>query len=331
MKIFVTGACGFIGSHLVEKLVKNKYKVRALSFYNPNDNIGCLKYLEKKIIKKIEIIKGDVRDAQFISNCSKNADVIVHLAALVGIPYSYNAVKSYLDTNLLGTYNILNAAKNNGVKKVLVTSTSEVYGSAKEIPIKETHPLNAQSPYAASKIAADQLALSFFNSFGTPVTIIRPFNTYGPRQSNRAILPTIINQLLNKKKHLKLGNVFPTRDFSYVDDTVEAFVKSIKLNKTNGEIINLGSNFEISIKEILDIFKNEFNFKFKLISDNKRMRKKTSEVTRLFSSNEKAKKLLNWQPNYSHIKGFKIGLIKTLNWYKSQKNNQNFNSDIYSI
>ena len=331
MKIFVTGACGFIGSHLVEKLIKNNYKVRALTYYNPHDNIGCLKYLDKKIFDKIEIINGDVRDYQLINNCTKNTDAIIHLAALIGIPYSYNAVKSYLDTNVNGTFNILNAATTNSVKKILITSTSEVYGSAKEIPIKETHPLNAQSPYAASKIAADQLALSFFNSFQTPVTIIRPFNSYGPRQSNRAIIPTIINQLINENKNLRLGNIYPTRDFTYVEDTAEAFIKLLKARKTEGEIINIGSNFEISIKTVLEILKRDFKYKFKIQTEKKRIRSKSSEVNRLFASNKKAKKFINWSPQYSNIKGFKRGLKKTIEWYTNNNPTRKFNAKNYSI
>ena len=331
MRIFVTGACGFIGSHLVEKLIKNNYKVRALTYYNPHDSIGCLKYLNKKIFDKLEIINGDVRDLQLISNCTKRTDVIIHLAALIGIPYSYHAVKSYIDTNVNGTFNILNAARINKVKKILITSTSEVYGSAREVPIKETHPLNAQSPYAASKIAADQLALSFFNSFKTPVTIIRPFNSYGPRQSNRAIIPTILNQLINGNQNLKLGNIFPTRDFTYVEDTAEAFIKLLMARKTEGEIINIGSNFEISIKNILEILKKDFNYKFKIITEKKRIRSKSSEVNRLFASNKKAKKFINWYPKYSHIKGFKQGLKKTIEWYTAQNLTTKFKANNYSV
>ena len=331
MRILVTGACGFIGSHLVEKLIKNNYKVRALTYYNPHDNIGCLKYLNKKIFDKIEIINGDVRDYQLIENCTKNTDAVIHLAALIGIPYSYSAAKSYLDTNVNGTFNILNAANTNKVKKILITSTSEVYGSAKEVPIKETHSLNAQSPYAASKIAADQLALSFFNSFKTPVTIIRPFNTYGPRQSNRAIIPTIINQLINGNKNLKLGNIYPTRDFTYVEDTADAFIKLLKARKTEGEIINIGSNFEISIKKVLEVLKKDFKYKFNIITEEKRVRSKSSEVNRLFASNKKAKKIINWSPQYSHIKGFKLGLKKTIEWYTVQKITKKFNVNTYSV
>ncbi len=331
MKILVTGACGFIGSHLVEKLVKQNHYVKAFSFYNARGSNGWLDNIDNKIIKDTNIISGDIRDHDFLNKHTKNIDIIFHLAALIGIPYSYHAVKSYIDTNATGTYNILNAAKANNISKTIITSTSEVYGTAQKIPILENHPLSAQSPYAASKIAADQLALSFYRSFKLPVTIIRPFNTFGPRQSARAIIPTIITQILQKKNIVKLGNLTPTRDFTYIEDTVDAFYNTIKANKIAGEVINIGNNFEISIKGILEIFKKDFGYNFKVRTDKKRLRTKSSEVYRLLASNKKAKKILKWLPKYSAEKGFKEGLKKTINWLGQTKNLKYYKSDIYNI
>ena len=243
-KILVTGADGFIGSHLIEALVKKNFKVKAFTFYNFKSSNGWLDNIDKKILDNLEIIQGDIRDQNHVKQEMKNVDLVFHLAALIGIPYSYKAVQSYIDTNIYGTFNILNAAKENNIKKVIITSSSEVYGTAQKIPIDESHPLSAQSPYAATKIAADQLALSYYKSYGLPITIIRPFNTFGPRQSLRAVIPTIITQIL-KKKIVKIGNTKPTRDYVFVEDTVRAFLKTINNNKISGEVINIGNNFEI--------------------------------------------------------------------------------------
>jgi NAD dependent epimerase/dehydratase len=331
MNILVTGACGFIGSHLVEELVRQNYKVTAFVFYNSRNSNGWLDSLDRDILKNLEIVSGDVRDDEFVFYNTKKKDIIFHLAALIGIPYSYKAVKSYIDTNIIGTYNLLNAAKKNNVSKTIITSTSEVYGTAKIVPIKESHSLNAQSPYAASKIGADQMAMSFYRSYNLPVSILRPFNTFGPRQSGRAIIPTIISQLLNNKKLIKLGNLFPTRDFTYVDDTVAAFISTIKKNNIYGEVINIGNKFEISIQDILTIMEKNFRFRFKVISDKKRSRGKKTEVDRLFSSNKKAKTLLNWNPKYAGKQGFIKGLDKTISWFKKDNNLKYYNSDIYNI
>lgn len=331
MNILVTGACGFIGSHLVEKLVKQNHNVQAFTFYNAKSSYGWLDSIDKKILKNLDLISGDIRDFDFLRQHTKRVDVIFHLAALIGIPYSYRAVKSYIDTNVTGTFNILNAAKINNVSKTIITSSSEVYGTAKKVPISEDHPLNAQSPYAASKIAGDQLGLSFHKSYGLDVTILRPFNTFGPRQSARAIIPTIITQVLQNKKMIKLGNLTPTRDFTYVEDTVEAFLKIIKTNKTSGEIINIGNKFEISIKDIIKIIKKDFGYKFEVVLDEKRVRDKKSEVYRLFSSNNKAARVLKWFPKYSGKKGFIKGLGKTIDWFSNPKNLKHYNSDIYNI
>ena len=331
MKILVTGACGFIGSHLVEQLIKKNFNVKAFTFYNARGSNGWLDNIDKKLKKDFEIIQGDIRDQDFLVNNTRKVDIIFHLAALIGIPYSYNASKSYLDTNVYGTYNVLNAAKTNNVSKTIVTSTSEVYGSAQTIPITENHRLSAQSPYAASKIGADQLALSFNKSFGLPVTIIRPFNTFGPRQSSRAIIPSIVTQIIKNKNIVKVGNLNPTRDFTYVEDTANAYLKTIKNKNISGEVINLGNNFEISINDILKILKKDFGYKFEIVIDKKRIRVKNSEVNRLYASNLKAKKILKWKPEHSKLSGFKKGLEKTIKWFKDPKNLKFYNPDVYSI
>ncbi len=331
MNVLVTGACGFIGSHVVEKLVLDGHNVTAFTFYNSRGSNGWLDNLDKKIFNEINVISGDIRDHDFLVNHSKKIDAILHLAALIGIPYSYHAPKSYIETNITGTYNILNASKINNIQKTIITSTSEVYGTAQTIPITETHSLNAQSPYAASKIGADQLALSFHRSFKLPVSIIRPFNTFGPRQSTRAIIPTIITQILNKNKNIRLGNLSPTRDFTFVEDTADSFVKALKSKKINGETINIGNNFEISIKNIIKIMKNDFGYDFNVMLDKKRVREKKSEVFRLITSNKKAKKLLKWKPKYEGIKGFKLGIKKTIEWFKDPKNLKDYKSNSYKI
>ena len=330
MKIFVTGADGFIGSHLVERLIKLGHKVKAFTFYNFRGSNGWLDGIEKKLLKDLNIISGDIRDYNFLEKQTKGFDVIYHLAALIAIPYSYYSPQSYIDTNITGTYNILKSSQKNNIPKIIITSTSEVYGTAQTVPIKENHPLNAQSPYAATKIAADQLALSFYRSFDLPVTILRPFNTYGPRQSARAVIPTIISQLVSKNKFLRMGNLKPTRDFTYVEDTVEAFILALKKNIL-GEIINIGNKFEISIEDILDIFKKDFNYDFKVVIDQNRVRSKKSEVFRLLASDLKAKKLLQWKPRYQGIVGFKKGLEKTIEWFNNPDNIRFYKSGIYNI
>ena len=330
MKVFVTGADGFIGSHLVERLIKLGHKVKAFTFYNFRGSNGWLDSIDKNLLKDLHIISGDIRDYGFLEKQTKDIDVIYHLAALIAIPYSYHSPQSYIDTNITGTYNVLKSSQKNNISKIIVTSTSEVYGTAQTVPIKENHSLNAQSPYAATKIAADQLALSFYKSFDLPVAILRPFNTYGPRQSARAVIPTIISQLVSKNKFIKIGNLTPTRDFTYVDDTVEAFILALKKN-ISGEVINIGNKFEISIKGILDIFKKDFNYDFKVVIDEKRVRSKKSEVFRLFASDEKAKKLLHWKTKYQGIAGFKKGLEKTIEWFNKPDNIRLYKSDIYNI
>ncbi len=330
MNIFITGADGFIGSHLTEKLIRKGYNVKSLVLYNSFNSWGWLDHCSLDIKKELEIITGDVRDEYLMRKIiNKKIDVVINLAALIGIPYSYRAAKSYIDTNVYGLLNILNAARDSNVKKIIHTSTSEVYGTPQFVPITENHPIIGQSPYSASKIAADQIALSYEKSFKLPITILRPFNTYGPRQSARAVIPTIIAQLL-KEKNLKLGSLFPTRDFTYIEDTVDGFVSSIKNKKNIGEIINIGSGFEISIKELVIKIAKLMGKKFILKSENSRIRPKDSEVKRLFASTKKAKKILKWKPKFSKKIGFEKGLLKTIDWFSDSKNIKLYKTDIFN-
>ncbi len=330
-KILVTGSEGFIGSHVVEKLVKKGYNVKALVLYNFNNSYGWLDTLDKKISKEIEVITGDIRDLGFLLKVTKNIDVIFHLAALISIPYSYKTPYSNLESNVLGSFNVLEASKMNNVKKIIMTSTSEVYGTAQKIPIDETHPINPQSPYAASKAAADKISLSYNKSFDLPVSIIRPFNTFGPRQSLRAIIPSIISQLVSGKKIINIGDIAPKRDFTYINDTVDAFLLSINSKKIIGQEINLGSGFDISISQILKILKSDFQFDFRIKVNKERLRPKKSEVYRLIASNVKAKKLLKWNPKYNGLNGFKEGLKKTIKWYRETNNLKYFKASDYNI
>ncbi len=317
-KILVTGACGFIGSHLVESLAKNKKnKVTALCFYNSTNSIGNMKFIPKKILNKINIIFGDIRGNDLILNIIKNQDIVIHLAALISIPYSYLSPKAYVDTNVKGTLNILEACKVNKVKRLIVTSTSEVYGSAKYVPIDEKHPLNAQSPYAASKIAADQLALSYYRSFDLPVVIARPFNTFGPRQSNRAIIPTLINQMNYNKNSIKVGNISTIRDFTYIYDTVNGFLNLLNAKNINGEIINIASGVEIKISNLIKIIQDIQGIKnLNIIIDKKRIRPNKSEVLRLLGSNLKMKKKSKWRPKFYNQKQFITAIKNTSEWFK---------------
>ena len=330
-KVFVTGASGFIGSHLVERLVELGYEVKALVPYNINNDWGWLDNLDKSKIKNIEIIAGDICDYDFILKETKKIDLIIHLAALISIPYSYESPRSYISTNVIGTFNILEAAKFNKVSKIINTSTSEVYGSAQTVPISENHPLNAQSPYAATKIAADQLSLSYHKSFDLPVTVLRPFNTFGPRQSLRAAIPTIIGQIANGKTKIKLGNLKATRDFTYVSDTVEGYIKTIKSKKSDGQTINLGTGCDFSIKKTVEIISAIFKKDILVVSDKKRIRPEKSEVNRLQSDNKKAKKFLGWKPKYLNEDGFKKGLIKTIDWFTKEENLKYYKSDLYNL
>jgi len=324
-KILVTGSDGFIGSHLLERLVELGATVRALVLYNSFNSWGWLDTLDKEIRENVEIVAGDIRDPHHVQEMVKDVDVVFHLASLIAIPYSYHAPDSYLETNVKGTLNLLQAARNSSVERIIHTSTSEVYGTAQFVPITEEHPLVGQSPYAASKIAADQFAISFHRSFDLPVTIVRPFNTYGPRQSARAIIPTIISQALSGKKLIHIGNVRPTRDFTYVRDTVEGFVKAAEHEETIGKTINLGSNSEISIGDLASKIKGLLNNSFEIAFDETRFRPEKSEVDRLRSDNSKAGTIMKWRPTVPLEKGLEL----TIEWFR--KNRHLYKENLYTI
>jgi len=329
--IFLTGADGFIGSHLAESLVNSGHDVRALCQYNSFGHQGWLDDIDPKIKNNMEILSGDIRDGDFMDELAQGCDVIFHLAALIAIPFSYHSPRSYLETNAIGTLNLAQAARRQNVEKFIHTSTSEVYGTAQFVPITESHPLQGQSPYSASKIAADQMAYSFFTAFNTPVTILRPFNTYGPRQSTRAIIPTIITQLARGERNLKLGALTPTRDFNFVEDTVAGFVSTLSADHIAGETINLGSNFEISIKNTVETIARVFGREISITTDENRLRPEKSEVERLWASHDKAQKLLNWSPEHTGLEGFERGLKKTISWFTDETNLAKYKDQGYSI
>lgn len=322
----VTGADGFIGSHLVEKLVSEGYKVRAFTYYNLFSSWGWLDTIESEILKSVEIVQGDIRDSFFVDNASEGMDMIFHLAALISIPYSYHSPESYIDTNIKGTLNILQSARKHKTGRVLITSTSEVYGTAKYVPIDEIHPRQGQSPYSASKIGADYLSDSFYRSFNVPLTIVRPFNTYGPRQSARAVIPTIITQLLSGRNEIKLGSLHPTRDLVYVKDTADGFVKISGCGKLIGEEVNIATNSEISVGDLADKIIKMINPGAGIISDDVRKRPENSEVERLFGSDEKIKKFTGWEKKYT----LEEGLKETINWLKIPENLKRYKSEIYN-
>lgn len=326
-RILVTGAGGFIGSHLVEELVKKGCKVQAFVHYNSFNRWGWLDYVDRRIKNSIEIFAGDVRDPNGVKESIRNIDIVFHLAALIGIPYSYHSPDTYVDTNIKGTLNILQAARNLGTEKVICTSTSEVYGTAQFVPITEEHPINPQSPYSATKAAADFLALSFYRSFNLPLSIIRPFNTYGPRQSARAVIPTIITQIASRKTRIKLGSISPIRDLTYVKDTVEGFIKVAESEKSIGKIINIGSNFAISIEDLAVLISKLMNTEIKLEEEAQRQRPKKSEVERLWADNANAKRLLEWSPKYT----LEEGLKETINWFSDQDNLRFYKLNIYNV
>ena len=322
-KTLVTGAGGFIGSHLVETLIEKGNKVKAFIRYNSRNSWG---WIENSLYRnEIEVYPGNIRDYDSVKDAMKGADVVFHLAALIGIPYSYVSPLAYLKTNVEGTYNILQAAKEVGVEKVIHTSTSEVYGTAQSIPITEEHPVNPQSPYSATKASADHLALSFYRSFGLPVAIIRPFNTYGPRQSARAVIPTIITQIASGKRKIKLGSLYPTRDLIYVKDTVEGFLKIAESGKCIGKVVNIGSNSEISIGNLVKLIAKLTNTEIEIVTEDKRIRPDKSEVERLWADNKKAKELLGWFPKYT----LEEGLKETIKWFET--NLHLFKPEIYNV
>ncbi len=330
-KILVTGADGFIGSHLTEELVRQGYQVRPFVYYNSFNSWGWLDSTPKEIKQELDIFAGDVRDPHGVKEAIKGCDTVLHLASLIAIPYSYHSPDTYVDTNIKGTLNILQASRELGVSKLVHTSTSEVYGTAQYVPIDENHPLQGQSPYSASKIGADQMALSFYRSFETPVAIIRPFNTYGPRQSARAVIPTIISQLAAGKKKIKLGALSPTRDFNYVKDTVSGFISIMNNDKAIGEVINIGSNYEISIGETAKVIAEAMEKPIEIETDEQRLRPEKSEVERLWADNSKAKELLGWEPAYGGIEGFKRGIKETADWFTDLRNLSQYKADVYNI
>ena len=324
-RVLVTGADGFIGSHLAEMLAGQNSKVRALVQYNSFNSWGWLD--DSELQNRIEVVSGDVRDPNFCRHLTKDIDIVFHLAALIAIPYSYIAPDSYIDTNVKGTLNICQAALESGCERVIHTSTSEVYGTARYVPIDENHPLQPQSPYSASKIAADSIAMSFYNSFNLPVVIARPFNTYGPRQSARAIIPTIITQIARGEQEIRLGDVSPTRDFNYVEDTCRGFVALAECDECVGKTVNIGSNFEISIADTLELIKELMHSDVKFITEKERLRPEKSEVMRLWCDNTLIRRLTGFEPKVD----IKEGLRRTIEWFTDPKNLRNYKSDIYNV
>ncbi|WP_227395060.1 NAD-dependent 4,6-dehydratase LegB [Jeotgalibacillus aurantiacus] len=324
-KILITGADGFIGSHVVEQLVKEGHQVKAFAYYNSFNNWGWLDDLPKDVLNEIEVFTGDVRDPNGVKEAMKGMDEVYHLAALIAIPFSYHSPDTYVDTNIKGTLNVLQAARELDTSRLLITSTSEVYGTAQYVPIDEAHPYQGQSPYSATKIGADRLAESFYRSFNMPITIVRPFNTYGPRQSARAVIPTIITQLLAGKTDIELGSLTPTRDFNFVKDTANGFIEIAKSSNTIGEEINIATQQEISIGELAEELIRQINPAASIICDEQRLRPENSEVNRLLGSNEKIKRLTNWTPRYT----FEEGLAETIAFFKD--NLSKYKADIYNI
>jgi len=331
MKILVTGADGFIGSHLTEMLVRAGHEVKAFVLYNSFNSWGWLDHCAVDVKGHFEVFAGDIRDPNGVHEAMRECEVVLHLAALIAIPYSYHSPDTYVDTNIRGTLNVLQAALATGVRRVVHTSTSEVYGTARFVPITEEHPLLGQSPYSATKIGADQLAYSFFASFGLPVVIPRPFNTYGPRQSARAVIPTIITQLAQGKREIFLGAVSPSRDFNYVDDTVRGFIAAMNSDRGLGEVVNFGSNFEISVGDTAALIAEVMGVDVQITTDQARLRPENSEVERLWADNRKAKELFGWEPEYAGREGFKRGLAETAAWFSQPENLARYKSDIYNL
>jgi NAD dependent epimerase/dehydratase len=329
--VLVTGADGFIGSHLAEALVREGHRVRAFVLYNSFNSWGWLDTLSPDVRNAMDVWSGDIRDAHRVREASKGCDAILHLAALIAIPYSYQSPESYVQTNVLGTLNVLQAARDNGVSRVIHTSTSEVYGTARFVPITEEHPVLGQSPYSASKIAADQIAYSFYAAFGLPVVIARPFNTYGPRQSARAVIPTIITQIANGTKEIRLGALTPTRDFSFVDDTISGFVTALKAEGGLGEVVNFGSSFEISVGDTAALIARLMKSDVRVVSDESRMRPADSEVERLLADTSKARNLFGWKPSYAGREGFERGLTRTIEWFTDRENLSRYKSEVYNV
>jgi NAD dependent epimerase/dehydratase len=330
-RILVTGADGFIGSHLVERLVRMGYDVRAFVFYNSNNSWGWLDECDDDVRGGFDVVTGDVRDFHCVRDAMRGREIVLHLAALIAIPYSYRSPDAYVETNIRGTLNVVQAARELGAEKVVHTSTSEVYGTARFVPITEEHPLQGQSPYSATKIGADQIALSYHAAFGTPVAVIRPFNTYGPRQSARAVIPTVIGQIESGASTVKLGALTPTRDFSFVGDTVDGFVKAIASESVVGTVTNLGAGFEISVGETAYLIAELMQASIQIVSEEERLRPENSEVERLLASNERARERMGWSPAHGGVDGFRRGLEKTIAWFREPKNLSRYKHDIYNI
>lgn len=331
MKILITGSDGFIGSHLTEALVRQGHEVRAFTLYNSFNSWGWLDHCDRDVKGQFEVFAGDIRDPYGVKEAMRGCDAVLHLAALIAIPYSYHSPDTYVDTNVKGTLNVLQAARELGVRRVIHTSTSEVYGTARFVPITEDHPLQGQSPYSATKIAADQLAYSFFASFDLPVVIARPFNTYGPRQSARAVIPTIITQIASGKRQIRLGAVSPTRDFNYVQDTVAAFIAALDSDQGIGEVVNFGSNFEISVGETAQLIAEVMGAEIEVVTDEARLRPENSEVERLWADNAKAYEFFGWCPAYGGLDGFKRGIAETAAWFGQRENLARYKADIYNV
>jgi dTDP-glucose 4,6-dehydratase len=330
-KVLLTGAGGFIGSHLAEELVRRNFGVRAVVHYNSAGSQGWLDSLPAEIRSQLDIFAGDIRDPNGMRIAMKGCDAVCHLAALIAIPYSYHSPDTYVETNIRGTLNVLQAARDFDVSHLLHTSTSEVYGTAQFVPITEEHRLQGQSPYSASKIGADQLALSFERSFGTPVTVIRPFNTYGPRQSARAVIPTIITQIAAGQRKIKLGSIHPTRDFNFVADTVGGFLAALEKRAGIGEVINIGSGFEISIGDTAQMIAELMDAKIEIEHDDVRVRPERSEVDRLWASNDKAQQLLGWSPRFGGVEGLRMGLEQTISWFTRNENLSRYRTSVYNL
>jgi dTDP-glucose 4,6-dehydratase len=330
-RILVTGAGGFIGSHLTEALVRRGYDVRAFVFYNSQNSWGWLDHATPDVIRKLEVFAGDIRDPDGVLEAMQGCSTVLHLAALIGIPYSYHSPHTYVETNIRGTLNVLQAARQLRVTKLVHTSTSEVYGTARQVPITEDHPLQGQSPYSATKIAADQIALSFYQSFDTPVAVIRPFNTYGPRQSARAVIPTIITQLASGVAPIRLGATEPTRDFNYVPDIVNGFIAVAESERCIGEVVNVGSDFEVSIGDTAKVIAELMEVNLEIETDAVRVRPQKSEVQRLWADNSKIRALTSWRPAYGGIEGFRRGLEETILWLARPENQRRYKAAMYNI
>lgn len=330
-KVLVTGADGFIGSHLTEALVRRGYEVRAFVHYNSFNSWGWLDQCSDDVVGRFEVFAGDIRDPNGVKEAMRGCEGVLHLAALIAIPFSYSSPDTYVETNIKGTLNVLQAARSLDVKRLIHTSTSEVYGTARFVPITEEHPLQGQSPYSATKIAADQLAYSFYASFGLPVVVVRPFNTYGPRQSARAVIPTIITQIAKGGRQIRLGTTSTTRDFNYVNDTVSGFIAALESENGLGEVVNFGSNFEISIGDTARLIADLMKVDIEIISDESRLRPSKSEVERLWAENAKANKIFGWQPTFDGLSGLKRGLTETIGWFTQAHNLSGYKVDIYNL